>query len=285
VSIDSVLDSSPPGARRVPEQVERCLDVWQEFLDLVPKDEKIPHPLWSMEFGATYRFRRTTPSATGVETLRRYRGSHGASLSRASTKEELFSFLPSHARTEQTRFPDWKIGFIRRNRDFYDRHKAWLDQWMEKIREFPSSFQKLEWNCQEKDPRSEVRQIRDYVLQIRASGVRVKRKTTAPSLVAMTATQVPIIGWESRYMTPLECKRLQSMDELELPEQATRAYAALGNAVNVQVAQLVAEALLKAGEGRVADDVGSRERPTLYDASQLGLFDDAILQLAMASQD
>ena len=285
VSIDSVLDSSPPGARRVPEQVERCLDVWQEFLDLVPKDEKIPHPLWSMEFGATYRFRRTTPWATGVETLRRYRGSHGASLSKASTKEELFSFLPSHARTEQTRFPDWKIGFICRNRDFYDRHKAWLDRWMEKIREFPSSFQKLEWNCQEKDPRSEVRQIRDYVLQIRASGVRVKRKTTAPSLVAMTATQVPIIGWESRYMTPLECKRLQSMDELELPEQATRAYAALGNAVNVQVAQLVAEALLKAGEGRVADDAGSWERPALYDASQLGLFDDADLQLAVASED
>jgi DNA (cytosine-5)-methyltransferase 1 len=238
-----------------------------------------------MEFGATYRYQRTTPWASEAKSLRIYRGSHGVPLSQATTKEQIFSLLPSHARTAQRRFPNWKIGFIHKNREFYERHKYWLDQWMEKIREFPSSFQKLEWNCQEKDPRSEVRQIRDYVLQIRASGVRVKRKTTAPSLVAMTATQVPIIGWESRYMTPLECKRLQSMDELELPEQATRAYAALGNAVNVQVAQLVAEALLKAGEGRVADDVGSRERPTLYDASQLGLFDDAILQLAMASQD
>ena len=67
--------------------------------------------------------------------------------------------------------------------------------------------------------------IRDYVIQIRASGVRVKRKTTAPSLVAMTATQVPIIGWEGRYMTPLECKRLQSMDKLDLPARNTKAYA------------------------------------------------------------
>ena len=224
-----------------------------------------------MEFGATYPFRRTTPWATGIETLRRYRGSHGASLSRASTKEGLFALLPSHARTEQTRFPDWKIGFIRRNREFYDRHKGWLVQWNEKIREFPSSFQKLEWNCQEKDPRSEVRQIRDYVLQIRASGVRVKRKITAPSLVAMTATQVPIIGWESRYMTPIECKRLQSMDELELPEQATRAYATLGNAVNVEVTQLVAEALLKTGENQIAHDVESWDKPTQRDASQLHL--------------
>ena len=257
VSIETVLDSYPAEVRKLPEQVEPCLDVWQEFLDLVPKDEKIPHPLWSMEFGATYPFRRTTPWATRMETLRRYRGSHGASLSRASSKEEILALLPSHARAEQTRFPDWKVGFVRRNREFYSRHKDWLDPWIEKIREFPSSFQKLEWNCQEKDPRLENRQIRDYVLQVRASGLRVKRKTTAPSLVAMTATQVPIIGWEGRYMTPLECKRLQSMDALELPEQAARAYAALGNAVNVQVAQLVAEALLKAGGHHTDDDVES----------------------------
>ena len=253
MSVDTVLDSYPIEARGIPAQVERCLDIWQEFLGLVPEEEKIPHPLWSMEFGATYRYQRTTPWASEAKSLRRYRGSHGVSLSQVTTKEQIFSLLPSHARTEQRRFPNWKIGFIRKNREFYERHKDWLNQWMEKIKEFPSSFQKLEWNCQEKDPRSEVRQIRDYVLQIRASGVRVKRQTTAPSLVAMTATQVPIIGWESRYMTLLECKRLQSMDELELPEQATRAYAALGNAVNVQVAQLVAEALLKPGEGRIAD--------------------------------
>ena len=232
---------------------------------------KSPHPLWSMEFGATYPFRRTTPWATGIETLRRYRGIHGASLSKASTKEELFALLPSHSRTEQAIFPDWKIVFIRRNREFYDRHKGWLGQWIEKIREFPSSFQKLEWNCQEKDPRTEVRQIRRYLLQIRASGVRVKRKTTAPSLVAMTATQVPIIGWENRYMTPFECKRLQSMDELELPEQATRAYAALGNAVNVEVARLVAEAVLKTEKNHLAHDLEPWDKPTQHDASQLHL--------------
>ena len=244
VSIDSVLDSHPEEARQIPDKVEQCLDVWQEFLDLVPKGEKIPHPLWSMEFGATYRYQRTTPWATGAETLRSQRGAHGKSLADANTKEEMLARLPSHARTDQTKFPDWKIGFIRRNREFYARHRSWLDVWMEKIKEFPSSFQKLEWNCQEKDPRNEVRRIRDYVIQIRASGVRVKHKTTAPSLVAMTATQVPIIGWECRYMTPLECKRLQSMDGLVLPARTTKAYAALGNAINVMVAQQVAEALL-----------------------------------------
>ena len=261
VSIDSVLDSYPQGTRQIPERVEQCLDVWQEFLDLVPKEEKIPHPLWSMEFGATYRYQRTTPWATSMETLRRQRGAHGRSLINAATKEEMLAILPSHARTEQPRFPDWKIDFISRNREFYRQHRSWIDGWMEKIKEFPSSFQKLEWNCQERDPRKEVRRIRDYVIQIRASGVRVKRKTTAPSLVAMTATQVPIIGWEGRYMTPLECKRLQSMDSLELPTRNTKAYAALGNAINVKVAQQVAEALL-ATEGSQALD-----QPILVDST------------------
>ena len=252
VSIDTVLDSYPENARQIPERVEQCLDVWQEFLDRVPAEEKIPHPLWSMEFGATYRYQRTTPWATRMEALRTRRGSHGRSLSKAATKEEMLACLPSHARTQQSRFPDWKIGFISKNREFYRRHRSWLDVWMEKIKEFPSSFQKLEWNCQERDPSKEVRQIRDYLIQIRASGVRVKRKTTAPSLVAMTATQVPIIGWEGRYMTPLECKRLQSMDDLKLPRRNTKAYAALGNAINVEVAQQVAAALL-ATEGGQAE--------------------------------
>ena len=251
-----MLDSYPDEARQIPERVEQCLDVWQEFLDLVPKEEKIPHPL--VVYGVWGYLSLSAHNSVGdghVETLRGQKGAHGRSLSKAATKEEMLAMLPSHARTEQTKFPDWKIGFIKRNREFYSQHQSWLDGWMEKIKEFPSSFQKLEWNCQERDPRKEIRRIRDYVIQIRASGVRVKRRTTAPSLVAMTATQVPIIGWEGRYMTPLECKRLQSMDGLGLPTRNTKAYAALGNAINVKVAQLVAEALLETEDGQAAEQL------------------------------
>jgi DNA (cytosine-5)-methyltransferase 1 len=63
----------------------------------------------------------------------------------------------------------------------------------------------------------------------------------------MTSTQVPIITWERRYMTPGECKKLQSMEGLRnLPEAHTRAYEALGNAINVEVARRVVESLLAA---------------------------------------
>lgn len=245
LSIHKVLDSYPPEARLLSESVKRCLDIWQEFLDCVPRDEKIPHPLWSMEFGATYPYKRTTPAMVSTDNLRyRYQGSHGRRLLEGKTREAVLGLLPSHARANQERFPRWKIQFIQRNRDFYERHKSWLDSWMQKIAEFPSSFQKLEWNCQERDPRKEVRLLNRYVIQIRPSGVRVKRTTTAPSLVAMTVTQVPIISWETRYMTPTECKRLQSMDGIDLPELDLKAYQALGNAVNVEVAQFVAERLV-----------------------------------------
>ena len=104
----------------------------------------------------------------------------------------------------------------------------------------PSSFQKLEWNC-----KGEARQLELHILQARPSGIRVKRANWSPALVALTTTQVPIVGWEARYMTLEECKRLQSMDALKfLPERLTHAYQALGNAVNSEVVAQIGTALL-----------------------------------------
>jgi DNA (cytosine-5)-methyltransferase 1 len=193
-----------------------------------------------MEFGATYPYEDITPHASLVRDLAKKRGSHGISLKDQSRKKAIFALLPSHARTLSRTFPGWKVEFIRANRELYQRNKEWIDDWKINIIRFPSSFQKFEWNC-----KGSERDLSKLIIQIRASGVRVKRPTTAPSLVAMTATQVPIIGWESRYMTPTECKKLQSMNTLEnLPASPTRAYQALGNAINVDVAERVLGALI-----------------------------------------
>ena len=91
-----------------------------------------------------------------------------------------------------------------------------------------------------------------YVLQQRASVIRLKRVHTAPTLVAMTVTQVPFIAWERRFMTQRECARLQSLGTIELPTQVPAAYEALGNAVNAHVVALIAQSMLDSNGARLA---------------------------------
>jgi DNA (cytosine-5)-methyltransferase 1 len=110
-----------------------------------------------------------------------------------------------------------------------------------RIEGFAASFQKLEWNW-----KGGPRDLWQSVIQFRASGIRAKRPTAAPSLVALTTSQVPVIPWERRYMTMRECARLQSMGELKhLPESQGAAHKALGNAVNVAVIAAVSNALIR----------------------------------------
>jgi DNA (cytosine-5)-methyltransferase 1 len=194
-----------------------------------------------MEFKATYPFTKyDSLHKLPMWRLRNYRGSFGRSLN-VRLRRDLLKRVPSHARAEAGAFPRWKQTFIRQNRQLYRKHKSWIDGWLNKIQKFPSSYQKLEWNCQGED-----RDIWKYVIQFRASGVRVKRPTTAPSLVAMTTTQIPIIAWERRYMTVRECARLQSMEGLKHMPTGVVAATAFGNAVNVTVVKAILRNLVNA---------------------------------------
>lgn len=88
--------------------------------------------------------------------------------------------------------PNWKKRFLENNRKFYLKHRQFIDEWVEKydMTNKIKLFKKFEWNCG-----TDVDDIKNCLIQIRQSGIRAKRPTYYPSLVAIVNT--PIV-WDSR---------------------------------------------------------------------------------------
>lgn len=139
--------------------------------------------------------------------------------------------------------PKWKQNFLRRNRNLYLENMPFINEWIAKydMMNQIKLYKKFEWNCG-----TDVESIYDTIIQIRQSGIRVKRPTFYPSLVAIVNT--PII-WDKnkmhfRYITPREAANLQSF-RADYKFQGTNAiqYRQLGNSVNVRILKILGENL------------------------------------------
>jgi DNA (cytosine-5)-methyltransferase 1 len=142
---------------------------------------------------------------------------------------------------DSSSYAKWKQDYISHNKSLYSKNPEFWDAWMTKHTELLAKrdiYRKLEWQVGEYDT-----SIWNHFIQLRQSGIRVKKGTRFPTLVAMV--QTPIYGPGRRYLTPRECARLQSFpDSHRLAEKDQVAYKHLGNSVNVNVVEYVGRVLL-----------------------------------------
>jgi DNA (cytosine-5)-methyltransferase 1 len=241
-----------------------CIEHWNQVIKQMPENlVPLPSfPIWSDEFEATYPFSDYTPYAATINELRQCLSAHP--LKKRMKKDELLDLLPSYARTPELKFPAWKIKLIRQNLEWFnDFSDFFIREWLDTLKAFPPSLRKLEWNCH-----GEERDLWKHVLQFRPSGLRVKRFSSIPALVAMTETQIPILGPKQRFISRMEGLRLLGFpDNHILPETRERAFKALGNGVHVEVVKAIVEQVLSITAVNLykKQKSSNNSRPSTYD--------------------
>lgn len=126
--------------------------------------------------------------------------------------------------------PDWKANFLQKNSEFYTAHRVVLNKWLKKwnnLDHFPPSRRMFEWQAQDTST------LWETIMHFRPSGIRAKKATYVPAMVAITQTS--IIGKQKRRITTREGARLQGLpDWFDFVDQSDKlTYKQLGNGVNV----------------------------------------------------
>ncbi|MDY0201837.1 MAG: DNA cytosine methyltransferase [Tenuifilaceae bacterium] len=134
----------------------------------------------------------------------------------------------------------WKQDIVLKNRALYSANKKHIDSWLRKynqLKDFVPTHRKFEWQAG-----VSIKSVWEGIIQFRPSGVRVKRPTEFPALVAMV--HVPIVGWAKRRITPREAANLQGFpSNYQINSNNQQAYKQFGNSVNVEVVKYIAKQL------------------------------------------
>jgi DNA (cytosine-5)-methyltransferase 1 len=139
-------------------------------------------------------------------------------------------------------FPVWKQNIIHKNRKLYIAHRGKIDEWFKKWevkKKLTSTNRRFEWQAGK-----DIETLYDGIIQFRTSGIRVKRPTECPALVAIDHR--PIYGPKRRFIAPIEALRLQSFpDDYKFDRNQNQLYKQLGNAVNVKVIESIFRLFIK----------------------------------------
>ena len=156
----------------------------------------------------------------------------------------IHDYYKNYSNEEFEKLADWRKDYMTKNKPLINKYKQQFTEWYNKYSELLNKreiYGKLEWQVgQIKENDS----IFNYFIQIRQSGIRVRKPQYFPTLVAIS--QIPIYGKEKRYITPRECARLQSFPESYIIHKDDRkSYKHFGNSVNVDNVYNVISSTLK----------------------------------------
>ena len=144
----------------------------------------------------------------------------------------LHDHYKNYSVTEFAALPSWKQDYMNKNKPLIQKYKKIIDPWYKKYKDVLSKrdiYGQLEWQT---GVLKENESIYNHFIQLRQSGIRVKKGQYFPTLVAIS--QIPIYGKYKRHITPRECARLQSFPEsFKLDESDRVVYKQMGNSVNV----------------------------------------------------
>jgi len=150
----------------------------------------------------------------------------------------------SYSQIEFDGFPVWKKDYITKNKPLIQKYMTQFTEWYKTYSDLLKKreiYGKLEWQT---GPIKANDSIFNHFIQIRQSGIRVKKGHYFPTLVAIA--QIPIYGKEKRYITPRECARLQSFPEtFKMSPDDKKSYKQFGNSVNVNNVYTVISSTLK----------------------------------------
>ena len=166
--------------------------------------------------------------------------------------------------------PGWKRKILDKNQQFYLEHKRIIDEWLgcENYLSMTPTQRKLEWQC------GDHWDIWNALIQIRPSGIRVKRMTHFPAMVAIN--QRSILGNPyRRYISVNEGLKLQGFDaSFTFAGQSDDAsFKQLGNAVNVGAVKFVV---------LLSQMLWGERFPS--DALQLDLYENPMINMAWVKQ-
>ncbi|MBU2075908.1 MAG: DNA cytosine methyltransferase [Actinobacteria bacterium] len=170
--------------------------------------------------------------------------------------------------------PAWKANFLRKNAEFYQRHRAVLDRYKMEIDGFPPSRRKFEWQAGPHVP------LEETIMHFRPSGIRAKRPDYVPALVAITQTTV--LGKQKRRLTPRETARLQGLDdsfefkqsddrnwETPVVQKDPPSYRQMGNGVNVGAAFHVFSKYVLANAAEIPEHIVAAVRDATNDGTEV----------------